>query len=230
MSPLSGCSSRWSARSGLRASPRRPYSYGLSVRLLADYLKDHGRPLTVDVSRDDIREFIAEQGTRREITDFKGRVHMGGSPATAAAPAFECEPTPIVPDETLTLLLKVRSGTSLEHRRDAAILRLFLDTSCRLSEITTLKVGDIDLKRQVVAVRGNGNRVRVVTFGERTYKALDRYLRQLERERCATTSSRPAQMRETSLRLIPERAPSAPTRSSTARVETPWTWASISTA
>ncbi len=32
-------------------------------------------------------------------------------------------------------------------------------------------------------VRGKGNRVRVVTYGSKTASALDRYLRQLERER-----------------------------------------------
>ena len=104
------------------------------------------------------------------------------------APAFEREPPPIVSDEVLTKLLKTRSGTALEDRRDTAMLRIFLDTGCRLSEITNLKLADVDLGHQTVTVRGKGNRVRSTVFGEKTYKALDRYLRQLERERPERTA------------------------------------------
>jgi hypothetical protein len=56
----------------------------LSVRLLREYLERNGRPTTVDVSRDDIRGFIDEQGTPRMITDSLGRTRQGGSAATAA--------------------------------------------------------------------------------------------------------------------------------------------------
>jgi site-specific recombinase XerC len=114
----------------------------------------HGRPLTIDVSRDDIRDFIAEQGTRREIKDSMGRIHVGGSAATAVvrykslqqffrhcveedeleaspmagmrAPAFEREPPPIVSDGVLKKLLKVRPGTKLGDRWDTALLRVFI--------------------------------------------------------------------------------------------------------
>lgn len=64
-------------------SEKTIYSYALSVRLLGEFLAARGRDLTVDVSRDDLRDFIAEQATRRKIIDSMGRVHMGGSPATA---------------------------------------------------------------------------------------------------------------------------------------------------
>src|SRR5450631_2334242 len=65
-------------------SEKTVYSYTLSVRLLSEFLKERGHDLTVDVSRHDIRDFIAEQGTRRQVTDSLGRVHTGGSPATAS--------------------------------------------------------------------------------------------------------------------------------------------------
>ena len=66
-----------------RKSEKTIYSYTLSVRLLSEFLAARGHDLTVDVSRDDIRDFITEQGTPREITDSKGRRHKAGSPATA---------------------------------------------------------------------------------------------------------------------------------------------------
>ena len=64
-------------------SEKTIYSYALSVRLLSEFLAERGHGLTVDVSRDDIREFLAVQGTPRMIVDSQGRKHRGGSPATA---------------------------------------------------------------------------------------------------------------------------------------------------
>ncbi len=179
-------------------SEKTVYSYTLSVRLLGDFLKARGHDLTVDVSRDDIRDFVAEQGEKNSpataLVRYKSlqqffrhcveEEELELSPmAGMRAPAFEREPPAIVPDDTLKRLLQARSGTSLNDRRDSAILRVFLDTGCRLSEVTNLRQGDIDLGRQTAAVRGKGNRVRAVVYGAKTAAAVDRYLRQLERER-----------------------------------------------
>jgi site-specific recombinase XerD len=192
-------------------SEKTIYSYTLSARLLTEFLEDRSRPVTVDVAKDDIRDFITEQGTPRMITDSVGRKHKGGSPATALvrfkalqqffkhcveeeeleaspmagmrAPQVKDAPVPIVPDDALAELLKTRSGKTLEDRRDTAILRVFLDTGCRLSEVTNLRRSDVDIDNQTIRVLGKGSKVRVVTFGLKTSQALDRYLRALERER-----------------------------------------------
>ena len=179
------------------------------MRLLSEFLERRRSPLTVDVSKDDVRDFITEQGTPRTITDSLGRKHRGGSPSTAPvrfkalqqyfrhcveeeelelspmtgmrAPKVNEYPVPNVSDDTLSEMLKARSGKSLEDGRDAAILRVFLDTGCRLSEVTNLRVSDID--NQTIRVLGKGSCVRVVTFGAKMAQALERYLRVLERER-----------------------------------------------
>jgi site-specific recombinase XerD len=63
-------------------------------------------------------------------------------------------------------------------RRDAAILRLFLDTGVRVSEAAGIMLpGDLDPDDQVVVVVGKGRRPRAVSFGRKTALALDRYLR-----------------------------------------------------
>ena len=187
-------------------SEKTVYSYALSVRLLSEFLEERSIPLTVDVPKDAIRDFIAEQATRRQL--LSGRT--GGSPATAMvrfkslqqffrhcveedeleaspmagmrAPKVEDEPVPVVPDDVLTMLLKVRNGKSFEDRRDTAVLRVFLDTGCRLSEVTNLRWADVDFDRQVIQVLGKGNRIRHVTFGAKTAQAFERYYRILERE------------------------------------------------
>ena len=174
--------------------------------MLSAFLAERGRELTVDVSREDIRDFITEQSTRRRLPN--GR--MGGSPATAlvrykalqqffrhcveeeeskcrrwpgCAPQGRGGTVPIVPDDVLARLVKARSGKTLEDRRDTALLRVFLDTGCRKSEVANLRVSDVNLDNQTIQVLGKGNKVRRVPFGMKAAQAIERYLRLLERER-----------------------------------------------
>jgi site-specific recombinase XerC len=75
-----------------------------------------------------------------------------------------------------------------EGLRDAALIRVFADTGGRLSEIANLALwyedekgrhdGGVDLDdAQVLHVIGKGRRARSLPTGNRTAKALDRYLR-----------------------------------------------------
>jgi integrase/recombinase XerC len=194
-------------------SQQTVYSYLLSVRLLFEFLGERRHDLTVDLARDDIRDFITEQGRQRLIADSLGRKHRSGSPATALvrfkslqqffrhcieegelevspmaalrAPKTDEVPVAIVGDEVLTSLLKARSGKSFVDRRDAAILRIFLDTGCRLAKVTNLRFSDVDLEGQAIRVVGKGKKIRSSVFGLKTPQAIDRYLRVLERDsRC----------------------------------------------
>ncbi|HEX5115755.1 MAG TPA: tyrosine-type recombinase/integrase [Pseudonocardiaceae bacterium] len=84
---------------------------------------------------------------------------------------------PVVGDDELTALLATCAGKSFLERRDSAIIRLLMDTGARLSEITLLDVDNLDLKRDLVLVRGKGDKQRAIPFGENTGQALTRYLR-----------------------------------------------------
>jgi site-specific recombinase XerD len=77
------------------------------------------------------------------------------------------------------------SGTCFTDRRDAAILRLFIDTGLRLAELTGLAVSDLNMECRQVAVVGKGRRSRVVPFGVKSGQALARYLRTRDRHRRA---------------------------------------------
>src|SRR5918992_3736224 len=92
---------------------------------------------------------------------------------------------PIVPEsapEVLALdelgdLLKVTSGKDFAARRDCAIIRLFIDTGIRRSELAELNVADVDLEARELLVLGKGRRPRVVPLGTKTAQAMHRYLR-----------------------------------------------------
>jgi site-specific recombinase XerD len=127
------------------------------------------RPATAAVRYRSLQQFFKWAIEEDEISD---------SPmARMSPPRVPEEPVPIVHDDDLRLLLKSCEGTSFENRRDAAIIRIFIDTGCRLGEVTGLAIQDVDLDQEVVIVVGKGSRPRTVPFGRKTGQALDRYLR-----------------------------------------------------
>ncbi len=56
--------------------------------------------------------------------------------------------------------------------RDAVILELLYDCGLRVSELASLRVGDVDLEAWLVRVRGKGGRERFVPFGEEAREIL----------------------------------------------------------
>ncbi len=60
--------------------------------------------------------------------------------------------------------------------RDEAIIELLYATAMRVSELTGLKLGDLDRSQLTVRVLGKGGKERVVPFGVPAAHALDRYL------------------------------------------------------
>jgi site-specific recombinase XerD len=122
------------------------------------------------ITRDDVRDFIADQLKRwRPLTArnryrglqafFKWAVAEGELDASPMAgmnpPQIPDEPPPVLTDDELRRLLKACEGRDFADRRDAAILRLFLDTGARVSEAAgTMLPGDLDLDDQVIIVLG----------------------------------------------------------------------------
>ena len=61
--------------------------------------------------------------------------------------------------------------------RDEAILRMFYATGIRLSELSNIKVSDIDFYNRRIKISGKGNKDRYVLYGNNCHKSLERYLR-----------------------------------------------------
>jgi site-specific recombinase XerD len=83
----------------------------------------------------------------------------------------------LTPEQMNALISDAEKGRDFESRRDAALLRLFACTGCRLSEITNLKVADIDIRMRTAVVTGKGGKTRKVRFDLKCALSLDRYLR-----------------------------------------------------
>lgn len=57
------------------------------------------------------------------------------------------------------------------------MVRLFIDTGARLSEMADLGLEGIDLDHESVTFAGKGGRTRTNHIGTKTMRALDKYLR-----------------------------------------------------
>lgn len=105
--------------------------------------------------------------------------------AKMTPPLVPESPVPLLSDQQLTDLLASCVGRRMVDRRDMALFRLLIDTGGRLSEISNLRVADVDLDAQVCLVMGKGRRQRLLPFGTKSAEALDRYLRARRSDRHA---------------------------------------------
>jgi site-specific recombinase XerD len=138
------------------------------VRDFVSHLAETRSPATAATRYRSLRRFFAWL-VEEEITD--------DPMAKLGPPKVPDKQVPVVEDKALRALLRTVEGRGFAERRDAAILRLFMDTGCRLSELAGLRVEDVNLEQQTGLVVGEGQRPRTLVFGAKTATALDRYLR-----------------------------------------------------
>jgi site-specific recombinase XerD len=180
----------------LKARGRRPgtiSSYLICARNLNTFLVARGMPTAVSsITREHVEHFLADMFERvkpatvakhyRSLQQlFRFLVDDGeitSSPMERMnPPSVPEQPVPILADDELMALIAACKGQSLENRRDEAIIRLFIDTGIRASELTGLTVDDVDLGQQIAVVMGKGGRGRTVPYGIKTTDALRRYLK-----------------------------------------------------
>ena len=173
-------------------SPKTLRVYGDTARLFATFAREKlGVTEARKVTRETVETFIADQLARFKPTTasvrfrslqqfFKWLAEEGEierSPMTMKPPIVPEVPVPVVSDDDLRKLLKVCDGSTFEHKRDLAILRVMIETGTRLAEVAGLNVEDVDMADKMITVVGKGRRPRSLPFGTKTALALDRYLR-----------------------------------------------------
>ena len=182
-----------------RKSPRTIEGYVDNLDLFDRWLRAKGYSNAVEsITADEVREWMTGLTDRKGNparpstvqTRYKGlRVFFAwaigeglvdSSPmANIKPPTLDQPEIPLLSDEQLSAILKVCEGKGFDERRDSAIVRLFLDTGMRLSELTNLTLDNVDLfgANAAAHVIGKGSKARACPIGSRTAKALDAYLR-----------------------------------------------------
>lgn len=151
-----------------------------------------------EVTRADCEKYLADSlkagAAAKSVQDYHGTLkvffqwlvdegEIGRSPmAQVRAPIVPESPPALLTDEQLAALLRTCEGLGTEHtsfmaRRDAAILRVLIDTGLRLSEIAGMTTASVDLIRAELTVLAKGRKRLIVAMHGKTVAALDRYQR-----------------------------------------------------
>jgi integrase/recombinase XerC/integrase/recombinase XerD len=81
----------------------------------------------------------------------------------------------ILTDEEIERIFATMNVDTVLGARNTAIYSLMLDTGLRLTEVVTLKYGDVHLDARYIKVLGKGDKERVVAFGTNCQRALTNY-------------------------------------------------------
>jgi site-specific recombinase XerD len=84
---------------------------------------------------------------------------------------------PVIAKSEYADLIHTCSGKSFTDIRDRALIEFFRSTGARRSEVSELKVSDVDLDQLAAIVTGKASRMRVVRFDSSAGLAISRYLR-----------------------------------------------------
>jgi site-specific recombinase XerD len=181
-------------------SPATQRTYLASLDRLATFLESRGMPTEVAViRREHLEAFMEDQlatwkpataanrysGIRPFFTWLVEEGEIRDSPmARMRKPKLPEFAPPLLSDAELTGILAACEGQGFADRRDMALVRLFMATGARLSEIANLRwtpsdatTNDVDLDAGLIRVMGKGRRERIAHIGPKAVKALDRYLR-----------------------------------------------------
>ena len=164
----------------------------------AGWLREHHPDVDdwADVGRDELRRFfvwLRDQGYAKGYVNNIGRCVQAyfkwftteedlpnpfDHVKPPAAPKLGEAPPPVIAVDQLAALVRdAERGRDFESRRDAAILRLFASTGCRLSEVALLRMDEVAVAAREATVTGKGNKRRTVKFDHKAALALDRYVR-----------------------------------------------------
>jgi integrase/recombinase XerD len=108
---------------------------------------------------------------------LRRRGGAGENPALSVRPPRRSRPLPdVLTVEQVEALLGAPRGEAPRAVRDRALLELAYATGLRASELTGLRLEEIDLEEGLVRCRGKRQRERIVPFGAKAKEALVRYL------------------------------------------------------
>ncbi len=172
-------------------------SYRSDLIHLAGFLTKKGIMMVQDISPDNLQEYIScleEQGRKaatisRNVSTMKSFFaflcrqdkNMLDPSEELCAPKMEKKVPAILPVEEVTKLLSQPSGDSAKEMRDKAVLELMYATGIRVTELASLKLSDVNMRTGQICCRDR-NKERVIPFGQKAKKALNRYLHDAREE------------------------------------------------
>jgi integrase/recombinase XerC len=138
-----------------------------------------------------LRRYLAELHKRNQRTSIARKLstlrtffrylvregRLSGNPAEGlSTPKLNSYLPKTLSVDEASALMERGYGTTLLDLRDRAIVELFYSSGLRVSELTGLEVGSLDLREKLVRVLGKGRKERIVPIGRKSHEALLIYL------------------------------------------------------
>jgi site-specific recombinase XerD len=174
-------------------SKRTLETYGEAVRQLSKFLAENQMPTDPGlITKEHLEAFISDLLTHWKPATASNRYRalqryfrwlvdegeIKESPMNKMKPPKVPEQPPeILDDSDIVAIFRACEGKDFAARRDTAIIRLLIDSGIRRGELAGLTLESVDLDAQTITVLGKGSRLRVVPFGRKAARDLDRYLR-----------------------------------------------------
>jgi integrase/recombinase XerD len=165
-------------------------AYRTDLLALARWVAERGRPVTA-AERADILGFIAERvegGARprssaRQLSSFRRffrwrvRGDGGEDPTAQISMPKIGRPLPksLTEEEVEALLDAPDTEEALGHR-DRTMLEVLYATGLRVTELVSLRLGQVNLNQGVVRVTGKGGRERLIPLGEESLEWLQQFI------------------------------------------------------
>ena len=179
---------RFLEHGGLSAATRR--AYGSDLRAFAGWLDARGERLD-DVDARVLSDWVADLGSGRDrlsaasisrrLAAVRSCLRYTFGPARVPDAALAPSKSRRLPDAPkqaeIDDILELVSGASPLALRNRALLEILYSAGLRSQEAVSLDLRDVDFEREIVHVRGKGDKERVVPLGEEAALHLALYLR-----------------------------------------------------
>jgi integrase/recombinase XerD len=165
-------------------------SYGRDLARLNDWAAQNGKSIE-ELARADLRKWIASlsrdglapTSIARAVSAARGFFkflmldgHIKHHPAEELDTPQRLNYLPrFLNEDEINCLLAAPNVATDEGIRDRALLELMYATGLRVSEVTSLKTGDVDLLAGLVRCQGKGNKERRVPLGKSAIHWLQQY-------------------------------------------------------
>lgn len=166
-------------------------SYARDLKKLNIFCREKHVDSVKDITREMLEQYIThlqEDGMKpstisRNIASAKAfflymrqrELILEDPAAHLKAPKIEKKAPAVLSMEETVRLLEQPSGDSPKALRDKAMLELLYATGLRVSELISLRLGDVDLQREYMVCKDE-NRERRIPFGNAARDAVRRYL------------------------------------------------------
>ncbi len=158
----------------------------LTINELADYAAWLHRQRLAPAST--ARNLVAVKMFFRYL-QLEGLLRENVADLLASQKLWQRVPHVLSPDQVDRFLKAPRKSDSF-WQRDRAVLELLYATGCRASELSFLKLHDVDLHQRLIRCHGKGDKQRLVPLGEVAVEATEAYLEH-ERGKLAEKSPSP---------------------------------------